>query len=83
MTTRFGLYGPNSHDFLTYGGQVLVHHNRAQLQFLVPGTPVRELPRDIPADQTLPIRFHPDLASVQWTADGDIAGKEQFRDPRG
>ncbi|MEV8439182.1 hypothetical protein AB0425_17545 [Actinosynnema sp. NPDC051121] len=80
MTTkRFGLYGPNSHDFLTYGGRVLVHHDRAQLEFLMRGVSVRELPPDIPADQTMPIRFHPELAAVQWTADGDIAGKEQFR----
>ncbi|NUU26113.1 MAG: hypothetical protein HOV68_32125 [Streptomycetaceae bacterium] len=79
MNRRYGLYGPNSRDFLSYGGRLLVHHDRAQLEFLVPGTPVRELPPDIPADQTMPIRFHPELAAVQWTESGDIAGKEQFR----
>lgn len=78
---RFGLYGNNYRDFLTYEGQILVHHNRAQLEFLVPaGTAeVRELPPDIPDSQTLPIRFHPQMATVQFDASGDIAGKEQFR----
>jgi hypothetical protein len=80
MTTkRFGLYGNNSRDFLTYEGRVLVHHDRAQLEFLVKGVPVRELPPDIPDDQTLPIRFHPQMCGVEWTDTGDIAGKEQFR----
>lgn len=80
MNKRYGLYGEHSRDFLTYQGLVLVHHDENQLRFLVPDTPVRELPPDIPAGQTLPIRFHPDLGSVEWTPDGDIAGKEQFRD---
>lgn len=80
MTKRFGLYGDHSKDFLSYGGQILVHHNEAQLRFLVPfGATVRELPSDIPEDQTLPIRFHPEMCGVQWTADGDVDGKEQFR----
>jgi hypothetical protein len=78
-TKRFGLYGSNSRDFLTYGGRILVHHDRAQLEFLVKGVPVRELPPDIPDGQTLPIRFHPEMAAVQFTPAGDIAGKEQFR----
>lgn len=76
---RFGLYGPNSNDFLTHQGRILVHHDKAQLEFLVVGVPVRELPPDIPDDQTLPIRFHPEMAAVQFTDTGDVAGKEQFR----
>jgi hypothetical protein len=79
VTKRFGLWGPASRDFLTYGGLVLVHHDRAQLEYLVPTTPVREVPPSIPADQTMPIRFHPQLAAVEWTDSGDIAGKGQFR----
>lgn len=76
---RFGLYGQHSRDFLTYEGRILVHHDKAQMEFLVVGALVRELPADIPDDQTLPIRFHPDLAAVQFNDSGDIAGKEQFR----
>lgn len=81
MTTkRYGLYGETTRDFLTYGGQVLVHHSKPQLEFLVVGAQVRELPTGIPADQCLPIRFHPDLSAVAFDDNGDIAGKEQFRD---
>lgn len=67
---RYGLYGSTSRDFLTYGGQILVHGDHAELAFLFPhGVTVRELPADIPADQCLPIRFHPDLQSVRWPLD--------------
>lgn len=63
---RYGLVGARTRDFLTYSGRVLVHDNRAELEFLVPGTPVREVPPSFPPDQCLPIRHHPDLAAVQW-----------------
>lgn len=71
---RYGLYGAVSRDFLTYGGRVLVHDHRGELEFLVPNTPVRELPSSIPPDQCLSIRLHPDLATVVWPLT-----KEQFR----
>lgn len=61
-------------ELLSYGGQVIVHDSKAELEFLVRGVKVVECPRDIPDDQTLPIRFHPDMASVQWPL-----RKEQFR----
>lgn len=41
---RWGLWGQQTRDFLTHGGQVIVHDDRAELEFLIPGTPVRELP---------------------------------------
>lgn len=66
---RYGLFGARTRDFLTYAGRVLWHDNRAELEFLVPGTRVFELPPSIPADQTLPIRLHPDLVTVSWPLD--------------
>lgn len=66
---RWGLWGQQTRDFLTHGGQVIVHDDRAELEFLIPGTPVRELPPDIPQAQCLPLRFHPDMASVRWPLD--------------
>ena len=69
MSKRYGLYGDVSHDFLTLDGRVLVHDNAAELAFLVIGATPRELPSSFPADQTLPIRLHPDLAAVRWPLD--------------
>lgn len=71
---RYGLVGARTRDFLTYGGRVLFHDNRGELEFLVPDTRVVELPPSIPSDQTLPIRLHPDLVTVEWPLT-----KEQFR----
>lgn len=66
MTRRYGLYGAASRDLLTYGGRVLWHDNKAELEFLFPGTRVIELPHDLPPDQCLPVRHHPSMAPVSW-----------------
>lgn len=63
---RYGLYGAATRDFLTFAGRVLVHDNRAELEWLVPGTQVREVPPSFPPDQCLPIRLHPDLQAVDF-----------------
>lgn len=65
----WGLWGRTSRDFLTYGGRVLVHDSRAELEWLFPGAPVREVPSSIPADQCLPVEHHPDLASTAFPLD--------------
>lgn len=66
MTKRYGLYGANSHDFLTWGGLILVHDNSAELEFMVPRITgsVRELPPDIPVNQTVPLLAHPNFLGV-------------------
>lgn len=73
---RYGLYGKYSRDFLTFGGRILVHGNSAELEFLFPGCPIRELPADISVGQTLPLAMHPDLASTTFPLD-----RNQFRRP--
>ena len=82
MTTRYGLYGERSRQLLTYGGQVITHHNRAQMEWLHPGTRVVEVPADVPAAQCLPLIAHPDYASVRFDPITGDLDKEQFRDPR-
>jgi len=67
--SRYALQGAVSRDLLTFGGRVLVHDNRAELEFLTDGARVVECPRDIPPEQTLPIRHHPQFAAVQWPLD--------------
>lgn len=71
---RYGLWGRTGRDFLTYGGRVLVHGDRAELEWLFPGAAVREVPPTFPEGQCLPVKFHPDLASVTWPLT-----REQFR----
>lgn len=75
MSTRYALRGAVSRDLLTWNGRVLVHGDKAELEFLFTGdVSVVECPRSIPPEQTLAIRHHPNLAAVQWPLT-----KEQFR----
>lgn len=68
--SRYALQGTTSRDLLTWGGRVLVHDSRAELEFLFAGdVRVTECPRDIPPEQTLDIRHHPQLAAVTWPLD--------------
>lgn len=64
---RYGLQGDNSRDLLTHGGRVLWHTDPHELAYLVPiGARTVELPADIPAEQTLHISQHPQMAAVSW-----------------
>lgn len=68
--SRYALQGTTSRDLLTWNGRVLVHDNPAEMEFLFKGdVRVIPCPRDIPPEQTLEIRFHPQLASVTWPLD--------------
>jgi hypothetical protein len=64
--TRYGLFGAQSRDFLTYGGRVLVHDNPDELAFLIEGATVRAVPPSIPDALTLPITAHPELTGVRF-----------------
>jgi hypothetical protein len=64
--SRYGLQGETSKELLTYGGRVLVHDDPSELAFLISGARVVTVPRDIPPDQTIPVRFHPSLVNVRW-----------------
>lgn len=66
---RYGLYSPTTRDFLTHGGRVLTHTSRPEMEFLFPGSVVREVPPSIPADQCLPLPLHPALASTSFPLD--------------
>ncbi|MFD9223816.1 hypothetical protein ACFWDI_28385 [Streptomyces sp. NPDC060064] len=66
MTTRWALEGPTSHDLLTYGGKVIVHGNRHELEWLMANARVVQCPRSIPPEQTIELRFHPQFEGVSW-----------------
>jgi hypothetical protein len=64
--TRWALQGETSRDLLTWNGLVLVHDNRAELEFLIAGARVIECPRSIPPEQTLALQFHPQFSHHQF-----------------
>jgi len=66
MVRRYGLYGARSRDFLTCGGRILVHPNRAEMEWLLRNVRVREVPRSVPDKQTMPLAAHPQLAGVRF-----------------
>jgi hypothetical protein len=73
--SRYALQGTTSRDLLTWNGRILTHDNRAEMEFLVTGdVRVVECPRDIPPEQTLELRHHPNFAAVEWPLT-----REQFR----
>ncbi len=63
---RYGLYGPRSRDFLTCDGRILVHTNRAEMEWLFRNVTVREVPRTIPDELTMPLTAHPQLTGVRF-----------------
>lgn len=66
MTRRYALYGDHSQSLLTYQGRVIVHADRAELEFLCPFTRVVECPAWVHDEETLPIREHPRYAHVRF-----------------
>jgi hypothetical protein len=73
---RFGLYGEVSRDFLTFGGRIIYHPDAAELEWVTDGARVREIPRDIPDEQMIPLLEHPNFAGVTRIE------PSQFRRPR-
>lgn len=73
MTRLYALYGEHSRTVLSYGGQALVHPNRAELEFLFPDVRVVECPADLAATG-MPLASHPDMSAVTFPLT-----KEQFR----
>lgn len=60
----------------TFRGRLVVHDSRAELEFLVPTHPVREVPGRTPEETaarlgipTLALKDHPDMAAVRWPLD--------------
>jgi hypothetical protein len=71
---RYALYGEKSRTLLTFMGRVLVHDNKAELEYLTVGAKAVECPSGIPEGQTFPLRLHPNLTTVEWPL-----RKESFR----
>lgn len=74
----YGLLSTQSPDLLTWMGRVIVHHNRAQMEWLHPGARVVEVPDWVPAAHTIPIQQHPDYDGA-FDFNGDVDPR-RFRD---
>lgn len=62
--TMYGMISPGAHEFYSYGGAVLEHDNKAELEWLFRDAIVAE----IPAGETnrFPLALHPDMQAVRF-----------------
>lgn len=68
------LVGPISNEVLTYYGNVLVHDNKGELEWLFPGIKVIPLPASYVGSPIMNWKDHPEMASIRWPLD-----KRDFR----
>lgn len=68
---RYALKGSVSGELLSYRGQILVHDNRGELEWLFPHEPVVPYSGALP---TMRLADHPDMAAVTWPLN-----REDFR----
>ncbi len=61
----YAMVGQRSGDLLSYGGRVLTHPVREEIEFLVRNVRVVELTRD-PGAPLMRLRDHPGLAHIRW-----------------
>lgn len=60
----FGLWGDRTGQFLTQDGRVIFHTNRAEMEFLFPGTTVK--PVDVNPLEGIPLRYVRGMEAVQF-----------------
>jgi hypothetical protein len=66
MTTRWALEGARTRDLLTYGGRVIVHNSKPELEWVMHGARIVPCPRAIPPEQTIGLRWLPQFEGVSW-----------------
>lgn len=74
MSRRYAVAGPTSGELLSYGGLILVHPDRAELEWLLADQRVVEVPAHVPVEQTMPWAQHPNMSAVKFPLD-----RSQFR----
>jgi hypothetical protein len=60
------LHGARSGDLLTYGGRVIVHSNKDEMQFLFPDARVVRVTDGDSLGPTLRLKDHPGMAAVRF-----------------
>jgi hypothetical protein len=67
MSNKLFCYvGQASGEILTYQGRAIVHKDKAEMEFLIPGIRVVPLPSYWGEELTLPLKDHPDMGAVQF-----------------
>jgi hypothetical protein len=74
----WAILGEHTRDLLTLDGRPIVHTNRAEMEWLLPGARVVLVtPQDLARRSPLPplqLKDHPDLAGLSWPL-----RREEFR----
>lgn len=60
----YALLGDNTRDLLSYQGRVIVHGDRAEMEWLIPYASVVRVTGDV--GPTIQLRDHPDMQAVRW-----------------
>ncbi len=63
---KYVLVGKTTREPLSYMGRVIVHDNKAELEYLFPYTRVEPLPNYFGDDLTIELKDHPDMDAVQF-----------------
>lgn len=74
---KYVLVGRTTKDALSYRGKIIVHDNKAELEFLFPNERVAPLPKYVDSSLTIALKDHPDMDSIQWPLAQHM---NQFRD---
>lgn len=62
----YGIWGENTRGFITYGGRVIIHTNRKELEFLFPENTIKEVWIGPDPDKTIAVWAHPQLAHITF-----------------
>lgn len=73
---KYVLVGRTTKDALSYGGKIIVHDNKAELEFLFPNERVAPLPSYVDDSLTMALKDHPGMQEVQFPLDQHM---DQFR----
>jgi hypothetical protein len=65
----FALRGDSSKELISYGGRVLTHDNKDELEFLFPRMEVIKIPALPDGRPTMSVKNHPELAGLTWPLD--------------
>lgn len=70
------LIGRTTNEPLSYRGRVIVHGDKAEMEYLFPNNRVVKLPAFYGEDLTIPLTFHPDMDVVKFPLAENM---DQFR----